>query len=128
MQVALLLVDFVISNNLAFNVVQSPSLQQMLERVSGRKITIPTSYKLMNSLDDEYTKMKEALKELLSKQKFVCLTADVWSARAQSYLGVTVHFINPETFQNESYVLAFQQIKFKQTYNALGKAIKGIMK
>lgn len=81
----------------------------------------------MNSLDDEYTKMKEALKELLSKQKFVCLTADVWSARAQSYLGVTVHFINPETFQNESYVLAFQQIKFKQTYNALGKAIKGIM-
>lgn len=81
----------------------------------------------MKSLDDEYSKMKEALKDLLSKQKFVCLTADVWSARAQSYLGVTVHFINPETFQNESYVLAFQQITFKQTYNALGKAIKGIM-
>lgn len=127
LQIALVLVDFVVENNLAFNVTQSPSLQQLLERVSGRRIVIPSRKKVMSTLDDEYSKMKVELKELLSEQKYICLTADVWSSRAQSYLGVTVHFINQTTFLRESYVLAFKQIYFKQTYNELGKAIQEIM-
>lgn len=67
----------------------------------------------MNTLDTEYSKIKESF------------TADVWSSRAQSYLGVTVHFMNSE-FKRESYVLAFKQLLFKQTYKELAKAMDEI--
>lgn len=79
------MVDFIVDNNLSFNIAQSPSLQQMLERVSGRKIIIPSRRKFMKSLDDEFEKMQKALKDLLQKQKFLCLTADVWSSRARDH-------------------------------------------
>lgn len=70
--------------------------------------------------------MKDELIVLLSKQKYLCATADVWSSRAQSYLGVTIHFINDVTFIRESYVLAFRQLSSRQTYQELGNALNVI--
>lgn len=71
--------------------------------------------------------MKIKLKEILSKQKFLCLTADAWSSRAQSYLGVTVHFLNAD-YKRDSYVLAFKQMFCKQTYKELAEAMYEIFK
>lgn len=79
----------------------------------------------MQTLDSEFAKMKGALIDTLSKQKNLCITADVWSSRAQSYLGVTVHFINKD-YIRESYALAFRQLVGKQTHDVLGKALDGI--
>lgn len=98
----------------------------MLESVSGRKVVIPSRPKFVKTLNDEFKEMKEKLKETLGQQKYLCLTADVWSSRAQSYLGVTVHFLNRETFKRESFVLAFKQLHFKQTYKELGNAMTDI--
>lgn len=53
------------------------------------------------------------------------VTADVWSSRAQSYLGMTVHFLNHE-FKRESYVLAFKQLHTRQTYKELALAMDQI--
>lgn len=80
----------------------------------------------MSTLDAQVEKVKKELKERLAKQKHICLTADSWSSRAQSYLGVTCHFIN-ERFERESYLLAFKQMKQRQTYDVLAKAMHEIL-
>lgn len=98
----------------------------MMETVGVRKTLLPTRHKFMKTLDIEYLKMKEKLRETLSRQKYLCLTADAWSSRAQSYLGVTVHFLNDE-YKRESYVLAFKQMLSKQTYKVLAKAMDDIL-
>lgn len=118
MQVATKALNFVIDGNISFNAVQLESFKELLETVSGRKIVIPSRHKFMKTLDSEYSKMKDKVRETLSRQKYICITADVWSSRAQSYLGVTAHFLNDE-FKRESYVLAFKQLYFKQTYKVL---------
>lgn len=119
------MVDFVIAGNLSFNVAQLPSLHSLLETVSGRRIVIPSRRKFMNELNGKSEKMKFALKALLSKQKYLCVTCDVWSSRGQSYLGVTVHFIN-QNFQRESYLLAFKQLHEKQNYIYLAQQLDDI--
>lgn len=124
-QISSKLLNFIIDGNLSYNVSQQQSLQDLLETVSGRRIVMPSRHKFMKTLDTEYGKMKDALRAILSKQKHLCVTADAWSSRAQSYLGVTVHFIN-ENFKRESYVLAFKQLYFKQTYKELAKAMNEI--
>lgn len=111
---------------MSYNVSQLQSLQDLLDSVSGRKIVMPTRHKMMKTLDNEYEKMKNALREIVSKQKYLCLTADVWSSRAQSYLGVTSHFLNSD-FKRESFVLAFKQLYGKQTYKELAKAMDEIL-
>lgn len=117
--------DFIVEGNLPFNVAQLPSLKDLLETVSGRKVLMPTRYKLMATLETRFKQMKNSLREILAKQKYLCITADVWSSRAQSYLGVTVHYIN-ESFVRESYLLAFKELKVKQTYKELAKALNEV--
>lgn len=70
--------------------------------------------------------MKSVLKDHLSKRKYLCATADVWSSRAQSYLGVTVHFIDRHTFKRESYVIGFKQLHYRQTYDILAELLHEI--
>lgn len=86
---------------------------------------MPSVYKLMMSLETEFNKMKSKLKEILSEQKYLCVTTDVWTSHAQSYLGATVHFLS-ENFERQSYVLAFRELKEKQTYNVLANALQAI--
>lgn len=125
MQVAKKALDFVVDGNMSFNVVQLKSFKELLETVSGRKIVIPSRHKFMKTLDSEYMDMKKALCEKLSQQKYLCITADVWSSRAQSYLGATVHFLN-DNYERESYCLAFKQMFGKQTYKDLAKVMDAI--
>lgn len=102
--------DFVVEGNLPFNFAQLPSLQNLLETVSGRKVLMPSRHKFMTTMEGRFKEMKSSLREILKQQKYLCITADVWSSRAQSYLGVTVHFIN-NSFERESYLLAFKELK-----------------
>lgn len=76
----------------------------------------------MLTLDAQFGQMKSKLREILSKQKYLCVTTDVWTSSAQSYLGVTVHFLS-ENFERKSYILAFKQLKVKQTYDVLAEAL-----
>lgn len=87
---------------------------------------MPSNYKLKLTLSTQYTEVKNELIERISNQKNVCLTADVWSSHAQSYLGVTIHFIN-DAFKRESYLLAFKQLYGRQTYDVLANALNSIM-
>lgn len=119
------MVDYKVDCNLPFNVAQSQSLQDLLEVVAGRRVKMPSRRKFDNTRKDKFIKMEASLKKLLSEQEHICVTCDVWSCRAQSYLGVTVHFLN-ENFERESFLLAFKQLYARQTYLYLAQILDDI--
>ena len=45
--------------------------------------------------------MAKESKRTIEEQHHVSTTADIWSANNRSYLGVTVHWIDGETFKTE---------------------------
>lgn len=49
---------------------------------------------------------KQKLIAELQDVKYVCLTADIWSNKHKSYLGITLHYINEKTMQRKSKVLS----------------------
>lgn len=112
-------------SHLAFNVAQKESLKKLLEYVAGRNITMPSTGQFMKTLKDQYDITQSKLKEILAKQKYVCVTSDVWFSRATSYLGNTVHFIGKD-YVRQSYVLSFRQLKGKQTYDVLAKEMSSV--
>lgn len=79
----------------------------------------------MKALDSDYETMKVSLKKVLAEQKYICVTADGWTSHAQSYLGATVHFIDG-LFKRQSYLLAFKEMKRRQTNEILAKKINEI--
>lgn len=100
-------------------------MKDLLEGVSGRRVLMADRRKFMKRVDEKFNVMKESLKKVLSEQEKICVTCDVWTCRAQSYLGVTVHFIN-ENFKRESYLLAFKQLNARQTYLYLANKLNEI--
>lgn len=120
------MLNFVIDNNLPFSVIQSPSFKTMIQSIVGQTVSIPTTQTFMDYMKDQFDAVKNKLSHILNKQRHLCVTADVWSSRAQAYLGMTVHFIN-ENFKRESFLLSFRRMKCKQTYSALSHEITKVL-
>lgn len=116
------MLNFVVDGNLAFSVIQQPSFGQLINTVAGRDVNIPKNGIFMKFMKEQFNLMKAKLVELLNKQDYVCVTCDVWSSRAQAYLGMSIHFINDD-YQRESYVLAFRELKYKQTHVVMATEI-----
>lgn len=113
--------------NLSFNITQNPAFRELIELTAGRNVTIPSTNDIMKTLCQHSNLMKEKLIEKIAKQKYVCTTCDVWSSRAQSYFGMTIHFLN-SNFKRESYVLAFREMKYKQTNKEINEIIRQIFR
>lgn len=118
---------FISECNLSFNIVQHDAFRELLESTTGQKVQIPTTYEIQKTLIEHSDKIKESLIEKISKQKHVCITCDIWSSRAQSYICMTLHFINTE-FIRESYVLALRQMHKSQTYKEITCLIRQVLR
>lgn len=113
--------------NLSFNIIQNSAFRELLEVTAGREVRIPSTRDIMKCLSEHSETLKTTLIEKIAKQKYVCLTCDVWSSRAQSYFCMTVHYLNAN-FSRESYVLAFRQMCFKQTNKEITDLIRKILR
>lgn len=120
------LVHFVVEKNLPFRIVDSSALQKLLELVGKRAIKLPSRGSLMKALTGNFEKMRTSMIETFKKQLHLCITCDVWSTRANSFLGMTIHFLT-ESYDRKSFALAFRPLKTRQTHDKLSLEINKIL-
>ncbi|RXG71012.1 hypothetical protein Avbf_02246 [Armadillidium vulgare] len=91
-----------------------PTLALMSRRSLGRHI--------FQKVDEVHAKIKTDL----SQQAFLCTTADVWSTKHRSFMGVTVHWINESTIERQSATLACSRFKGAHTYTKVAEILSSI--
>lgn len=74
-----------------------------------------SEYKLKKQIEELYTIEKVKLSETLKTIPHVCLTSDIWSNRHTSFLGSTLHWINPKTLKRESWALSCSEFNQSHT-------------
>ncbi|KAF2366176.1 HTH CenpB-type DNA-binding domain [Trinorchestia longiramus] len=119
------IMKFFIENVLPLRIVESSSFIDMIEYSSGKKFSMnrrTLSRKIEEIFEYEVTLLKEKLEGPL----YVATTVDAWSCWNKSYLGVTVHWIDPLTLSRKKGVLACRRLKGKLTFNVLARAIEDI--
>lgn len=84
----------------------------MSERTVKRKIS---------DLYDEHVKN---LEKTLSKQRWFCLTMDIWSCKNRSFLGVSIHYIDEQTFERNSFVLICQDFPSPHTHEHIAERLQ----
>lgn len=94
----------------------SKSFNIMSRRALGRKIAI------------YYNEQVEIIKRELEDIEFVCITTDIWSGRRRSFLGVTAHWIHPETLKRISRAIACQRFKGTHSYDKIYDHLMNIYK
>jgi len=83
---------------------------------------------MLKELKLKYLSYSSMLTKLISEHNFICTTADIWSCNNKSYLGMTCHFINENTYNRSSYVLGCRRIKGSHTYDNIAEIINEITK
>ncbi|KAL0194744.1 hypothetical protein M9458_008316, partial [Cirrhinus mrigala] len=62
--------------------------------------------------------MKEKLKNAMQTVKYIATTTDCWTAHRQSFIGVTAHWIEPDTLE--------RKLKGTHSYDVLASALNDI--
>ncbi|KAJ8045972.1 Zinc finger BED domain-containing protein 4 [Holothuria leucospilota] len=122
-----LVVDFIINDLQPFSLVEKPSFQNLIKGLQPERSVIGRK-SVMRTIEENYQKMKTALINKMSNVTYVCTTADAWTARNRSYLGVTCHWIDAETLQRHSAAIACRRLKGSHTYKLLASTLEDIHK
>lgn len=112
-------------NYLPFSVVESSSFKNLISTLAPSR-TVMSRRTLVRKLEEEYSNCSQNLKNNLSRVTTVATTADIWSCRKRSYLGMTVHYIDPTSLERKMGVLACRRLKGRHTYDVVAKEIEMI--
>lgn len=87
---------------------------------------IPSRRMINRRIDEMYQKEKANLIDVLASVKWVLATADAWSAHKRAFMGVTLHYVDPDTLIMQSIALACRRFKNSHTGENIAKLLKSI--
>lgn len=64
--------------------------------------------------------------DIQSSSKYICTTADAWSACGHGYLSVTAHWLAEDTLRRHSSALACRRLTGSHTNDVLAEALTDI--
>ena len=107
---------------------EKPAFRRLIKDLSGitENISLPDRQVMLKELKLKYLSYNAILTKLISDHTFVCTTADIWSCNNKSYLRMTCHFINENTYDRSPYVLGCRRIKGSHTYDNIAEIINEI--
>ncbi|XP_057197189.1 uncharacterized protein LOC130558653 [Triplophysa rosa] len=81
---------------------------------------------MCSMIDNASMGMKKAVTEAMRGVDHIATTTDCWSARRQSFIGVTGHWIDPNSLKRCSAALACKQLRGSHTFDVLASALNDI--
>uniref|UniRef100_A0A9J7XLQ1 BED-type domain-containing protein n=1 Tax=Cyprinus carpio carpio TaxID=630221 RepID=A0A9J7XLQ1_CYPCA len=120
-----LVLEFIIADVQPFSLVENASFREMIAGISGGR-THMCRKTLMQRIERGFQNMKEAITETLQDVQTVCTTADIWTAHHRSFMGITCNWIEPETLDRKSAVLACERIRGRHTYDVIAAKVSQI--
>lgn len=115
-------VHFVVNTISAVSIIDHPSFKALFDgfnlKVMGRK-------SLMNTIHAMFQSHQDDLKLKISNQRFLCSTADIWSSKRRSFIGVTLHWLD-SNLQRVSVAIACQRFPGVHNYKAIAEMLHAI--
>ena len=124
-----LISEYVIEDMKPVSTVESNAFRNMITRITrlaGASINIPGRKTLVRHIADKYDKMNVNLARALDDISYVCSTADIWSASNRSFLGITIHWINPDTLSRKKAAISCERFKGRHTYDTIAARLDQI--
>ena len=118
--------EFVIDAMVPLKVVDSKYFRKIfINQKLGNKVNAISRRRLGRILDKRYTECMCNIKSQLESVQFVCTTADIWSGRRRSFLGVTAHWISTN-YERKSAALACRRFAGEHSFATITDLLKSI--
>uniref|UniRef100_A0A672FKG4 BED-type domain-containing protein n=1 Tax=Salarias fasciatus TaxID=181472 RepID=A0A672FKG4_SALFA len=118
---------YVVENMLPMSTVDSDSFRALIQKIPRRGGAGPPCRKIFSkNIDEEYVKMNIELKKGFEQLEYVSTTADIWSAHNKSYLGITAHWIHPDSMERRKAALACRRFNGRHTHDSIATELVDI--
>nr|XP_034963279.1 uncharacterized protein LOC118081150 isoform X1 [Zootoca vivipara] len=111
------LLDFIVEETVPLQLVDKPSFIEFARLGLGKELSIMSSKTLKERLEKKAYHMREEAAMKMAQVQHVATTADCWTHGRKTYLGVTAHWINPESLTRECCALACRRLKGHHAYD-----------
>ena len=111
-QITKLITNVIVGDLRLINLVDGDNFRQLMHELApGYNIPIPSRRTISRNIEDQLVQCKIKLKNLLKNGSHVALTTDMWTnIKMHSFLGVTAHFIDTDTFKLVNMVIATKEV------------------
>jgi len=122
-----LVTKFVISAMIPFRAVEDKWFLEIVSQLSTNKqdIKVPSRRTVIRNTKTIFDGNSKIIKSLLEKADYVCTTADIWSGKKRSFLGVTAHWID-ENYDRQSAALACRRFKNPHNFSRIADLMQEI--
>ncbi|XP_060845241.1 uncharacterized protein LOC132924816 [Rhopalosiphum padi] len=113
-----LVFEYIVSEMRPLVTCEKPSFRKLILGLtqSNDETILPNRKQISKQLTTNYNAYVLMLTDVIEKQNYICTTADIWSGNNKSYMGMTCHFIDSESYLRKSYVLGCKRIKGSHNY------------
>ncbi|XP_076860592.1 uncharacterized protein LOC143513741 [Brachyhypopomus gauderio] len=116
---------YVVQGLQPFNIVEQEAFHDfVLDLVPNSKIM--TRITLTSMIDDAAKQMKIKIIEAMKSVEHIATTTDCLSASRRSFIGVTAHWMDPESLKRCSVALACRRLRGSHTFDLLANALNDI--
>lgn len=119
------IINFVVQGLHPLSIVQQQGFKTLVHHLQP-DVVVMSRGTIKNKVEKTTLEMKNNLKAAMSEVEFIATTTDCWTAHRRSFIGVTAHWIEPETMERCSVALACKQLKGSHTFSALAGALNYI--
>ncbi|KAK6301457.1 hypothetical protein J4Q44_G00275100 [Coregonus suidteri] len=118
-------VKYVVQGLQPFAVVEQEPFREFVQDLqpNSKILSWPT---LRSRIDEASTEMKKKVTEAMRGVDHIATTTDCWSARRLSFIGVTAHWIDPDSLNRCSAALACKWLRGSHTSDVLAGALNDI--
>lgn len=113
------LITFVVNTMSPVAILDNPSFVQIFDGMGVNVISRNTAMKRLQTI---YNKTLADIKQEIKQVRYVCTTADIWSAKKRSFFGLTVHWIN-NNFERCSAALACKRFSGSHTFDKIAEIL-----
>lgn len=97
----------------------------MVEYFCGRPtLKMMSRQKLKLKIDYLFEAMKNQLVARFSNANYIALTADIWSSKHRSFMGVTAHWIDPVTYERQIATISCNRFTFPHTNERIAENLQ----
>lgn len=118
-------IKFVVEGLQPFSVVDLQAFKDLIQDLQPNA-TIMSCPTLRSSIAEATKSMKKKLIASMSEAEYITTTTDCWTTRRRSFIGITAHWLDPDSLDRHSVALACRQLKGSHTFDVLAAALNDI--
>ncbi|XP_030757697.1 uncharacterized protein LOC115883472 isoform X2 [Sitophilus oryzae] len=116
------IVRFIVETMSPISLVSHESFVRIFE---GMDVKVMNRFAAIQKIDGHYKEMINKIIGQLSICNYVCTTADIWSSKKRSFLGVTCHWIDQD-LSRQSVALACRRFEGTHSFDKIGELLDEI--